>query len=113
MSVYSQVPTELWYKIFEYVGYSMMNRKRCIFITKKGTVCKKNRIKTDNGDEIWCKAHGKVLLKRFNQDNNAIKIIKELLGEKRCDYCVPIKYDIPYAPYPYNSTTLFRLRRGY
>ena len=70
----------------------------------------KNRIKNDNGDEIWCKAHGKVLLKRFNQDNNAIKIIKELLGEKRCDYCVPIKYDIPYAPY---NPTILRLRRGY
>ena len=69
MSVYSQVPTELWYKIFEYLGYNMVNRRRCIFINKNGTVCKKNRIKTDNGDEIWCKAHGKVLLKRFNQDN--------------------------------------------
>ena len=50
MSVYSQVPTELWYKIFEYVGYSMMNRRRCIFITNKCKVCKKNRIKTENGD---------------------------------------------------------------
>ena len=110
MSVYSQIPTELWYKIFEYLGYNMVNRRRCIFITNNGKVCKKNRIKNDNGDEIWCKAHGKVLLERFNQDNNAIKIIKELLGEKRCNYCAPIKYDIDKELYDYLE---HNLRRGY
>ena len=41
MSVYSHIPTELWYKIFEYLGYNMVNRRRCIFITNNGKVCKK------------------------------------------------------------------------
>ena len=81
-SVYYKVPTVIWYEIFEYLDYSMIHRKRCFFITKKGTVCKNKRIYGDCGEEIWCLTHGHKFLNKINKkDINVIKIIKEMIGE--------------------------------
>ena len=91
-SVYYKVPTVIWYEIFEYLDYSMIHRKRCFFITKKGTVCKNKRIYGDCGEEIWCLTHGHKFLNKINKkDINVIKIIKEMIGEKRCNYIKPKK----------------------
>ena len=88
--IYKKIPTEIWFSIFEFIGFtSPCNRGRCIFLTKKGKVCKNNRINKDKkkknllegGIEIGCPIHMKLFLN--STDKKIIQLLKDLIGKRR------------------------------
>ena len=89
--VYQKIPTDIWYVIMEFLGFAgALKRKRCMFLTKKGTVCKSNRIKCDCGSEIWCKRHASDIMNET--DNTIIEKLREMIGKTRLNNQSKIKY---------------------
>ena len=90
-TVYKKIPTELWYIIMEYLGFAgALKRKRCIFLTTKGTVCKFNRINCDCGSELWCKMHAFDIMNET--DETILNKMSEMIGQKRLDAQTKLKY---------------------
>lgn len=73
--IIQSIPGVIWYIILEYIGFNMLDTKKCVIADIHNNACENNR----DCDEIWCSNHCKIVINMFDK-NNACTVMNKMLG---------------------------------